>query len=58
VLPLIIALSQGQHLCHRFSWLQIEQLGMSYRAELSPHWLKNKNPAASAVRRLEEEHWS
>jgi len=35
-----------------------KRLGTPYRAGRSPHWLKIKNPAAPAVRRLEEEDWS
>jgi bifunctional non-homologous end joining protein LigD len=35
-----------------------KRLGTPYRAGRSAHWLKIKNPAAPAVRRLEEEDWS
>jgi bifunctional non-homologous end joining protein LigD len=35
-----------------------KRLGSPYRAGRSPDWLKVKNPAAPAVRRLEEEDWS
>jgi len=35
-----------------------KRLGTPYRAGRSPHWLKIKNPAAPAVRRLEEGAWS
>jgi bifunctional non-homologous end joining protein LigD len=35
-----------------------KRLGTPYRAGRSPHWLKIKNPAAPAVRRLEEEDWT
>jgi len=35
-----------------------KRLGTPYRAGRSPHWLKIKNPAAPAVRRLDEEDWS
>jgi bifunctional non-homologous end joining protein LigD len=35
-----------------------KRLGSPYRAGRSAHWLKVKNPAAPAVRRLEEEDWS
>jgi bifunctional non-homologous end joining protein LigD len=35
-----------------------KRLGTPYRAGRSPHWLKIKNPAAPAVRRLEEGDWS
>ena len=35
-----------------------KRLGTPYRAGRSPHWLKVKNPAAPAVRRLKEEDWS
>ena len=35
-----------------------KRLGSPYRAGRSPHWLKIKNPAAPAVRRLEEEDWT
>jgi bifunctional non-homologous end joining protein LigD len=35
-----------------------KRLGVPYRAGRSAHWLKIKNPAAPAVRRLEEEDWS
>jgi bifunctional non-homologous end joining protein LigD len=35
-----------------------KRLGTPYRAGRSAHWLKAKNPAAPAVRRLEEEDWS
>jgi ATP-dependent DNA ligase len=34
-----------------------KRLGSPYRAGRSPHWLKVKNPAAPAVRRLDEEDW-
>jgi bifunctional non-homologous end joining protein LigD len=34
-----------------------KRLGSPYRAGRSAHWLKIKNPAASAVRQLEEEDW-
>jgi bifunctional non-homologous end joining protein LigD len=34
-----------------------KRLGSPYRAGRSAHWLKIKNPAAPAVRRLEEEDW-
>lgn len=35
-----------------------KRLGSPYRAGRSAHWLKIKNPAAAAVRRLEEEDWN
>jgi bifunctional non-homologous end joining protein LigD len=35
-----------------------KRLGTPYRAGRSAHWLKIKNPAAPAVRRLEEEDWN
>jgi bifunctional non-homologous end joining protein LigD len=35
-----------------------KRLGTPYRAGRSPHWLKIKNPAAPAVRRLDEEERS
>jgi bifunctional non-homologous end joining protein LigD len=35
-----------------------KRLGSPYRAGRSPHWLKIKNLAAPAVRRLEEEDWN
>ena len=35
-----------------------KRLGSPYRAGRSAHWLKIKNPAAPAVRRLEEEDWN
>jgi bifunctional non-homologous end joining protein LigD len=35
-----------------------KRLGTPYRAGRSTHWLKIKNPAAPAVRRLEEGDWS
>lgn len=35
-----------------------KRLGSPYRAGRSNHWLKTKNPDASAVRRLEEEDWN
>jgi bifunctional non-homologous end joining protein LigD len=35
-----------------------KRLGSPYRAGRSAHWLKIKNPAAPAVRRLDEEDWS
>jgi bifunctional non-homologous end joining protein LigD len=35
-----------------------KRLGSAYRAGRSAHWLKIKNPAAPAVRRLEEEDWT
>jgi bifunctional non-homologous end joining protein LigD len=35
-----------------------KRLGSPYRAGRSVYWLKIKNPAAPAVRRLEEEDWS
>jgi bifunctional non-homologous end joining protein LigD len=35
-----------------------KRLGTPYRAGRSPHWLKIKNPAAPAARRLEEGDWS
>jgi bifunctional non-homologous end joining protein LigD len=35
-----------------------KRLGSPYRAGRSGHWLKVKNSAAPAVRRLEEEDWS
>jgi bifunctional non-homologous end joining protein LigD len=34
-----------------------KKLGSPYRSGRSPQWLKTKNPAAAAVRRLEEEDW-
>jgi bifunctional non-homologous end joining protein LigD len=34
-----------------------KKLGSPYRSGRSSHWLKTKNPAAPAVRRLEEEDW-
>jgi bifunctional non-homologous end joining protein LigD len=34
-----------------------KRLGSPYRAGRSAHWLKIKNPAAPAVRRLDEEDW-
>jgi hypothetical protein len=34
------------------------RLGSPYRAGRSDRWLKIKNPAAPAVRRLEEEDWN
>ena len=34
-----------------------KRLGSPYRPGRSDHWLKIKNPAAPAVRRLEEEDW-
>ena len=38
--------------------LASKRLGSRYRAGRSAHWLKIKNPAAPAVRRLEEEDWN
>ena len=35
-----------------------KRLESPYRAGRVDHWLKIKNPAAPAVRRLEEEGWS
>jgi bifunctional non-homologous end joining protein LigD len=35
-----------------------KRLGSPYRAGRSAHWFKIKNPAAAAVRRLEEEDWN
>lgn len=35
-----------------------KRLGKHYRAGRSDHWLKIKNPAAPAVRRLEDEEWN
>jgi bifunctional non-homologous end joining protein LigD len=35
-----------------------KRLGTPYRAGRSAHWLKIKNPAAPAVRRLEKEDWN
>ena len=35
-----------------------KRLGSPYRAGRSAHWLMIKNPAAAAVRRLEEEDWN
>jgi bifunctional non-homologous end joining protein LigD len=35
-----------------------KRLGSPYRAGRSAYWLKIKNPAAPAVRRLEEEDWT
>ena len=35
-----------------------KRLGSPYRAGRSPRWLKIKNPAAPAARRLEEEDWN
>ena len=35
-----------------------KRLGSPYRAGRSNYWLKIKNPAAPAVRRLEEEDWA
>jgi bifunctional non-homologous end joining protein LigD len=35
-----------------------KKLGSPYRSGRSAHWLKTKNPAAPAVRRLEEEDWT
>jgi bifunctional non-homologous end joining protein LigD len=34
-----------------------KRLGSPYRPGRSDNWLKIKNPAAPAVRRLEEEDW-
>jgi bifunctional non-homologous end joining protein LigD len=34
-----------------------KRLGSSYRSGRSPHWLKDKNPAAPAVKREAEEDW-
>lgn len=34
-----------------------KRLGSPYRAGRSKHWIKIKNPAAPAERRLEEEDW-
>ena len=35
-----------------------KRLGSLYRSRRSKRWLKIKNPAAPAVRRLEEEDWT
>ena len=35
-----------------------KRLGSPYRAGRSSHWLKIKNPAAPAARRLDEEDWN
>jgi bifunctional non-homologous end joining protein LigD len=34
-----------------------KRLGSAYRSGRSPHWLKIKNPRASAVKREAEEDW-
>jgi bifunctional non-homologous end joining protein LigD len=35
-----------------------KRLGSLYRSGRSPHWVKVKNPKASAVKREAEEDWS
>ena len=35
-----------------------KRIGTPYRGGRSPHWLKIKNPAAPAARRLDEEDWN
>ena len=48
-----------KHACAlRCEGIVSKRLGSSYRAGRSAHWLKIKNPAAPAVRRLEEEDWN
>ena len=34
-----------------------KRLGSAYRSGRSPHWVKVKNPQASAVKREAEEDW-
>jgi bifunctional non-homologous end joining protein LigD len=48
-----------KHACAlRCEGIVSKRLGSPYRAGRSAHWLKIKNPAAAAVRRLEEEDWN